>query len=327
MPATDIQEQLVKHLTDMHSIEVQAQAQMKAAPKMAGTEELARMYQEHERETAEQKRMVGERLEALGASPSKLKDAVAGATAVPFILFAKSQPDTPGKLAAHSLSYEHMEYAGYELLQRVAERGADAETVQVARTIADQELAMADRIESHFDETVEASLRDKSPDDMTEQVIKYLADAHAIENQSIQMLQAGQKIIGEGELAKIMSDHLDESRAQQAALEARLEALGGKPNKLQDAALRLGALNWGGFFQAQPDTPAKLAGFAHALEFLEVGGYEQLKRVAQRAGDQETVRIAERIAGEERTAASAIAAHWDDAVDATLQARELGATR
>jgi ferritin-like metal-binding protein YciE len=327
MPPADIQEQLVKHLTDMRSIEVQAQAQMKAAPGMAGSDALARMYQEHERETAEQKRMVGERLEAHGESPSKLKDVVAGATAVPFLLFAKSQPDTPGKLAAHALSYEHLEQAGYELLQRIAERAGDAETARVARTIADQEIAMAERIESRFDETVEASLRDKAPADLTEQVVKYLADAHAIENQSIQMLEAGQKIVGEGELAKTMREHLDESRAQQAAVEARLQALGGSPNKLKDAALRLGALNWGGFFKAQPDTPAKLAGFAYALEFLEVGGYEQLKRVAQRAGDDETARIAERILLEERAAAGAIAANWDGAVDATLEARGLAATR
>jgi ferritin-like metal-binding protein YciE len=327
MPPSDINEQLVKHLTDMHAIEVQAQAQMKAAPKLAGTDELARMYEEHERETAEQKRMVDERLEAHGASPSKLKDVVAGAGAVPFILFAKSQPDTPGKLATHALSYEHMEYAGYELLQRVAERAGDTETAEVARTIAAQELAMAERIESHFDDTVEASLREKSSEDIAEDVVKYLADAHAIENQSIQLLQSGRKIIGDGELAKALGDHLEETRAQQAAVEARLEALGGSPNKLKDAALRLGALNWGSFFQAQPDTPAKLAGFAHAVEFLEVGAYEQLKRVAQRAGDQETVRIAERIIGEERAAASTIAAHWDEAVEATLEARELSSTR
>jgi ferritin-like metal-binding protein YciE len=328
MPPSDINEQLVKHLADMHSIEVQAQAQMKAAPKMAGTDELARMYEEHERETAEQKRMVDERLEAHGESPSKLKDVVAGATAVPFILFAKSQPDTPGKLATHALSYEHMEFAGYELLQRVAQRAGDTETAEVARTIAAQELAMAERIESHFDETVEASLRDKSSEDIRKDVVKYLADAHAIENQSIQLLESGRKIIREGALAKALDDHLDESRAQQAAVAARLEALGGSPNKLKDAALRLGALNWGGFFQAQPDTPAKLAGFAHAVEFLEVGAYEQLERVARRAGDEETTRIADRIIGEERAAGAAIAALWDAAVDATLEKRGLaGATR
>ena len=327
MPPSDIQEQMVKHLTDMHAIEVQAQAQMKVAPKLAGTEQLAAMYEEHERETAEQKRMVDERLEALGESPSRIKDVVAAGVAVPFILFAKSQPDTPGKLATHALSYEHMEAAGYEVLQRVADRAGDPETARVARTIAGQELAMAERIESHLDESVDASLRDQAPGDLQEQLVKYLADAHAIEGQSIQMLQAGQKIIGEGQLAKIMSDHLDESRAQQSAVEARLEALGGSPSKLKDAVLRLGALNWGGFFQAQPDTPAKLAAFAHAVEFLEVGAYEQLKRVARRAGDEETARIAERILAEERAAAGAIAAHWDDAVDATLAQRDLAATR
>ena len=146
MPAQDIQEQLVKHLTDCHSIEVQALVQMKAAPKLAGDEELAKIYEEHERETEEHKRLVEERLEAHGASRSIVKDIAGGVGAVPMVLFAKSQPDTPGKLANHALSYEHMEYAGYELLQRVAERAGDGETARVARTIADQELAMAERI-------------------------------------------------------------------------------------------------------------------------------------------------------------------------------------
>jgi ferritin-like metal-binding protein YciE len=327
MPPSDIQEQLVKHLTDMHAIEVQAEAQMKAAPKMAGTEELARIYEQHERETEEHKRLVDERLEALGQSPSKLKDVVAGAGAVPFILFAKSQPDTPGKLATHALSYEHMEQAGYEILIREAERAGDEETREIARRIRDQEIAMAERIESHFDETVEASLRDQSPDDLEEQLVKYLADAHAIESQAIGLLQGGEKIIGEGELAKAMSDHLDETRSHQASVESRLEALGGSPNKLKDAGLRLGALNWGGFFKAQPDTPAKLAAFAYAFEFLEVGAYEQLRRVAARAGDSETERIASAILTDERAAAATIAAHWDDAVDATLDTRGIAATR
>jgi ferritin-like metal-binding protein YciE len=321
MPTSDIQEQLVKYLTDAHSIEVQALVQMKAAPKMAGTEELARMYEQHERETEDHKRRIEERLEAHGASPSKLKDVVMGAGAVPFILFAKSQPDTPGKLAAHALSYEHLEYGGYELLIRVAERAGDTQTADVARTIRDQEEAMGERIEAHFDETVDASLRDLQPNDLREQVVKYLADAHAIENQSIELLQRGQKIIGSGELAKILNEHLEESRTQRATVEARLKALGGSPNKLKDAALRLGALNWGAFFAAQPDTPGKLAAFAHAFEYLEIGGYEQLKRVAQRAGDEETVRLADLILADERGAAAAIAMHWDDAVDASLGAQ------
>jgi ferritin-like metal-binding protein YciE len=325
MPPSDLQEQLVKHLTDCHSIEVQALVQMKAAPSLAGDPELAKIYEEHERETEEHKRLVEERLEAHGASRSIVKDIAGGVGAVPMVLFAKSQPDTPGKLANHALSYEHMEYAAYELLERVARLADDSETAEVARRIADQELAMAERIEASFDRTVELSLEEKSADDLTEQLTKYLADAHAIENQAIELLKRGQKIVGEGELRKLFDDHLDETYAQQKALEARLEALGGAPNKLQDAAMRFGGLNIGGFFGAQPDTPMKLSGFAHAFEFLEVAAYEQLGRVARRAGDDETVRIAERIVGEERAMGAAIVARFDDAVAATLEKRDLAA--
>ena len=82
--------------------------------------------------------------------------------------------------------------------------------------------------------------------------------------------------------------------------------------------MRLGALNWGGFFQAQPDTPAKLAGFAFAFEHLEIAAYELLRRVAERAGEAEIGQVAERILPEERAAAEKIASRWDAAVDASL---------
>ena len=84
--------------------------------------------------------------------------------------------------------------------------------------------------------------------------------------------------------------------------------------------MRLGALNWGAFFQGHPDTPGKLAAFAHAFEYLEIGGYEQLKRVAQRVGDAETVRTVEKILGEERAAATRIANAFDEAAAASLEA-------
>jgi ferritin-like metal-binding protein YciE len=320
MTDNPLHEQLHKYLTDCHSIEVQALAQLKRAPDIAGSPELAEMYAEHERETQEHKRLIEERLEAHGESPNKLKDVAGGVTGWGMVLFAKFNPDTPGKLAAHAHSYEAMEEAAYELLRRVAERAGDQETAQVARTILEQEKAMKGRIFDHFDRTVEASLREKGADDMREELVKYLADAHAIEAQAIQMLEAAPKIVGDvPELQKLFEDHLEETRAQQEIVKARLDAHDASPNKLQDAAMRLGALNMGGFFKAQPDTPAKLAGFNYAFEHLEIAGYEELKRVADRAGDQETVRVAERIEGEERAAANAIAANWDRALQASLE--------
>lgn len=114
--------------------------------------------------------------------------------------------------------------------------------------------------------------------DFHEQLTKYLADAHAIEQ--------------------------------------RLNAPGGDPSGLKDGAMRLGALDWAGFFQAHPDTTGKLDAFEH----LEIGGYEQLKRVAERAGDGETGELVDRILGEERRAAERIASTFDEAITVSLAA-------
>ena len=82
--------------------------------------------------------------------------------------------------------------------------------------------------------------------------------------------------------------------------------------------MRLGGFNVGAFFGAQPDTPAKLAGFAYAFEHLEVAGYEQLKRVAERTGDDETVALAASLADEERVTADRLGGLWDAAVEEAL---------
>jgi ferritin-like metal-binding protein YciE len=320
-----LDEQLTAYLSDAHAIEEQALPQMRAAPDLAGDPELASIFRAHLDETEGHEQLIRARLEARGGSPSRLKEAVFKAGGFAFVLFAKSQPDTPGKLVSHALSYEHLELAGYELLIRVAERAGDAQTVSVARAIRDQERAMSERLEALFDNAVEASLRQVDPDDLDEQLNKYLADAHAIEAQAIQLLERGPKIAGDPELARLYEEHLEESRHHQRLVAERLEARGGSPSRLKDAAMRLGGLNWGGFFAAQPDTPGKLAAFAYAFEFLEVGGYEQLKRVARRAGDADTEQLVERILAEERAMADRVSSRFDRAVDATLAAQEVHA--
>ena len=321
MAETDIQEQLVKYLVDAQSIEEQALQQLRTAPDIAGDPQLSGIFADHLIETEEQERMVRRRLEAHDATPSKVKQAVMRAGGTAFVLFARSQPDTPGKLTAHAYSYEHLELAGYELLTRVAERAGDPETADVARRIRDQEQSMAERLEASFDRAVDASLQRVAPEDIGEQLAKYLTDAHAIESQSIQLLERAPRIAGEPQLAALYSEHLEETRRQQALIEERLQARRAGPSALKDAAMRLGALNWGAFFQAQPDSPGKLAAFAFAFEHLEIGGYEQLRRVAERAGDPETAATVDRILSEERAAAGRVAGHWDQAVDASLQAQ------
>ena len=319
--ATEHQEQLTKYLTDAHSIEEQALAQLRTAPDLAGDPQLAAHYRVHLTETEGHEQRVRGLLEGRGAKPSLTKDTLMKIGGKGFLLFARSQPDTPGKLHAHALSYEALELSSYELLAGAAERAGEQQVVAAAHAIADEERAMMERLEGSFDQAVEAALRAVDPDDLGEQLRKYLADAHAIEEQAIALLERGPGLAGSGTLATIYSEHLDETRDHAEAIEARLEALGGDPSTVKDAALRLGALNWGAFFQAHPDTPGKLAAFARAFEYLEIGGYEQLKRVAERAYDQETAGLVERILTQEREAAARIAGAFDEALVASLEAQ------
>ena len=133
MGPTNLEEQLIKYLTDAHSIEQQALIQMRLAPRIAGDPEIAALFSAHEQETEEHERLVRERLQAAGADRSLIKDLAGLATGAGFALFAQAQPDTPGKLVAHAFSYEHMELAAYQLLARVAALAGDPETERVAR--------------------------------------------------------------------------------------------------------------------------------------------------------------------------------------------------
>ena len=319
--ARELDEQLTKYLTDAHSIEVQALAQLRTAPKLAGDPQVSDMFEQHLAETEGHERMTRELLDGRDASPSKVKDLVMGAGGKGFLLFARLNPDMPGKLFAHALSYEGLELASYELLARVAELAGEQDVADVASRIRSEERAMIERLESVVDNAFDASMRAHPRDDVSELLPKYLADAHAIEEQAIQLLEKAPSLVDDETLAAIFQDHLAETRDHADLIEARIDAVGGDgPNRLQDAVLRLGALNWGLFFQSHPDTPGKLAAFAYAFEHLEIGGYELLKRVASKADDPETVTAVETILAQERAAAGRIAGSFDTAVTASLRA-------
>jgi hypothetical protein len=127
---------------------VQALAQLTRAPGIAGNPELERAFAEHLRETEDQERLVREQLEARGAKPSTVKDVMGRVGGWGMILFARVNP-------------------------------GDNAVADMAQRIGAQERAMADRLAAGWDRAVEASLREKSADDIGKELVKYLRDAHA----------------------------------------------------------------------------------------------------------------------------------------------------
>ena len=67
MASSSLTEQLVKYLTDVHAMEVQALAQMRAAPALAGDPDVARAFEAHCEETERHEALIRERLEAHAA--------------------------------------------------------------------------------------------------------------------------------------------------------------------------------------------------------------------------------------------------------------------
>src|SRR4051794_1915703 len=222
-------EQLVKYLADAHSIEEQALQQLKKAPSVASAPGLKAAFAEHLPETERHEALTRERLEQLDASPSKFKDLIMKAGGEGFIWFARSQPDTTGKLAAHAYSYEALELGSYEMLLRIALRAGDHETARIAREIRADEQRMLDRIGGLFDETVETALAELGDADVEKHLVDYLTDAHAIEAQAKGLLTNGPKLTGDEVLAQLFEEHLEETEEHQRLVEECLEAHDASP--------------------------------------------------------------------------------------------------
>ncbi|HEU4737246.1 MAG TPA: DUF892 family protein [Solirubrobacterales bacterium] len=296
------EQRLVDQLAAAHSIGAQAVAQMQRVPQIANGS-LAAIFATHRRESEEQLRRVRERLEAHGADPTTL-DGRAGGVGV--AVFAASRPATPSTLIAHAFSYEHMEIAAHEQLRKAAEEAGDEATAALAHQIRAEAQRMAERLEAAFELAVDVSLNGDGKEGLDAELNRCLVDVHAIEKQGLQLLEVAPQVVEGKALQDLFRRHLRESEEHAAILGERLEVRRVKPARARDAVLRIGGMQVGAFFAAQPDTTAKLVGFAVAFEQLEIAAYEMLKHAARRAGDSKVGAAAERILAEERRAAESL---------------------
>jgi ferritin-like metal-binding protein YciE len=141
-------------------------------------------------------------------------------------------------------------------------------------------------------------------EELQKQLVNYLQDVHALEQNAIAQLRTGADQAGDQALKDAFSEHLRETEEHERLIAQRLETYGEKPSTLKDLAQKGGALLTGTIAKAAPDTTGKLAIQAYAFEHMEIASYRMLRVVAERAGDQETVQIADRILAEEQSAAS-----------------------
>jgi ferritin-like metal-binding protein YciE len=157
---------------------------------------------------------------------------------------------------------------------------------------------------------------------LEEQLVKHVDEAYAMELNVARMLDGMISTTDDPELRQALERHKTQTHVHAERMKARLEAHGATPSGVRQV---------GGIVQAMAKLPLDLvrgekagrnARDGFATEHMEIASYELLRRIAGKAGDEETATAAAEIIVEEEEMANTIAANWDKAAELSL--REAG---
>jgi ferritin-like metal-binding protein YciE len=157
----DLQSQLVKHLDEAYAMEQNVLRMLDGMIKTTDDPTILDALEHHRAETQGHAELMRGRLEAHGATPSAVREVGGIVGALVKLPLDLVRGDKAGRNARDAFATEHMEIASYELLERIARRTGDEETVQACQQIKAQEQAMAQRIAETWDLVVEQSLREE----------------------------------------------------------------------------------------------------------------------------------------------------------------------
>lgn len=147
------------------------------------------------------------------------------------------------------------------------------------------------------------------PRKIDDELNQWLRDAYAMEGQAVTMLEGEVgRLKNYPELRERMKLHAEETRSQQARLEAVLERRGTTPSSVKNLTAKLTATvqDLSGVFAGDEAAKGAMAGYA--FEHYEISAYKMLIAGAEEAGDRETARVCEDILREEEAMAEWMAA-------------------
>lgn len=148
-----------------------------------------------------------------------------------------------------------------------------------------------------------------------ENLLDWLRDAHAMEEQAEQMLtKTADRLENYPDLKARIQQHIKETQRQSELVRSCIERLGGDTSAVKDVAGKMMAMMQGmsGMFVSDEVVKASMA--SYAFEHMEIASYRALIAAAEVCGDTETKRVCEQILVEEEAMAQWLADRLPDTV-------------
>jgi ferritin-like metal-binding protein YciE len=161
-------------------------------------------------------------------------------------------------------------------------------------------------------------------DQLTAQLIKHIDEAHAMEQDVLRMLDGMISTTDDPEILDALEHHKMQTQNHADRMARRLQAHETAPSTVKQVGGVLGALAKLPLDFVRGEKAGRNARDGYATEHLEIASYELLRRIAQKAGDEETAEAAAEIIAEEQAMAKLIEEHWDKYAELSL--REEGVT-
>jgi len=158
--------------------------------------------------------------------------------------------------------------------------------------------------------------------DLQSQLVKHIDEAHALEQTVVHMLDGLIASTDDPEVVDRLEQHKLEAQQHESTMRRRLEAHGAQPSLVRQAAGMLGAFLKMPLDLMRGERSGRTARDAYTTEHLEIASYELLRRIAERAGDEETAAACREILEQERAMATYIEENWDRFAELSL--REAG---
>jgi ferritin-like metal-binding protein YciE len=165
----------------------------------------------------------------------------------------------------------------------------------------------------------EFELRRVTMADIQTQLVKHLDEAHALEQTVVRMLDGMIKTADDPEVVDRLEHHRLETQEHEHTMRRRLEAHGATPSVVRQAAGMVEALIKLPLDLVRGEAAGRAARDAYTTEHLEIASYELLRRVAERAGDEETAQACIRILEQERAMVLFFEERWDRFAELSLR--------